>query len=551
MARPMAAAMQMTGAQALIKSVLDYGVDTIFGLPGGQLDHLFDAIYRESERVRIIHPRHEQACAYMATGYARSTGRVGTYTVVPGPGLLNTTAALATAYATNAPVLCLAGQIPAPSIGKGVGELHEIPDQLALIRGLTKWAQRIERPADAPRLVREAFRHLATGRPRPVELEMPMDVMGQSTEVELLEPLAHEPGQPDPADIEAAARLLGNARRPLIVLGTGALGAPREVLALAELLQAPVVAKGSARGIVDDRHYLSQSFPAGHRLWAEADLVLAVGTRLHLPLTMWGTDDGLKIIRIDVDPVEIRRLCQPDASIVADSREALKALLLAVEGCNVQRASRKEELTALKTQITAELQERIRPQWSFLSVIREELPEDGFFVDEVTQVGFASWYAFPSYRPRRFISVGYQGTLGYGFATALGVKVAHPDAKVVSINGDGGFMFNVQELATAVQHDIGLVTIVFNSNSFANVQRQQQEWFDGRIIASDLHNPDFVKLAESFGMNAYRARSPVELRVCLQQAFAHEGPCLIEVPVGEMPSPWPYILMRRVRGAAD
>lgn len=538
----------MTGAQALIKSVLDHRVDTVFGLPGGQLDYLFDAMYQEGDRVRVVHTRHEQACAYMAMGYARSTGRVGVYTVVPGPGLLNTTAALATAFATNAPVLCIAGQIPAPAIGKGIGELHEIPDQLALIRGLTKWAQRIEVPEHAPGLVREAFKQLTTGRPRPVELEMPMDVMGQRARVELLEPLSYDPVGPDPALIEKAAKILGGARHPLIIVGSGAIDAAGEVLALAELLQAPVVSKGNGRGIVDDRHYLSQCWPAGHRLWAQADVVLAVGTRLHLPLTMWGKDRALKTIRIDVDPVEIERIDDPAVGIVSDSKRGLMALIPAMEGHNRRRASRKRELCALKDEIAEELKESIGPQWSFLTVIREELPEDGIFVDEVTQVGFASWYAFPVYRPRQFISVGYQGTLGYGFATALGVQVAHPEKKVVSINGDGGFMFNMQELATAVQHNIGLVTIVFNSNSFANVQRQQEEWFDGRIIASDLRNPDFVKLAESFGMPGYRAKTPDELRVSLRQAFAHRGPSLIEVPVGEMPTPWPYILMPRVRG---
>lgn len=542
--------MRITGAQALIKSVLTYGVDTIFGLPGGQLDNLFDALYQEGERIRVIHSRHEQGCAYMAMGYARSTGKIGTYTVVPGAGLLNTTAALATAYSTNAQVLCLAGQIPSKAIGRGLGELHEIPDQLALIRGLTKWAHRIDHPGQAPELVQEAFKQLTTGRPRPVELEMAMDVMGQLAAVELLNPVSYEPARPDPDLIEEGAKMLGQAKSPLIVIGGGALDTGTELLELAQMLQAPVVSMGNGRGVVSDRHYLSLCGPAGHRLWPTADVVLAVGTRCVMPLTMWGTDDDLKIIRVDVDPLEIERIATPTLGIVSDARTAVEGLVYAVGKHNRSRPSREDELSALKTGLTREFAERLAPQFEYLRVIREELPDDGFFVDEVTQVGFASWYAFPAYRARHTLSVGYQGTLGYGFATALGVQAGNPGRKVVSINGDGGFLFNIQEMATAVQHRLGLVTIVFNDNTFGNVRRQQKEWFDGRTIASDLHNPDFVKLAESFGMPGYRAHTADELRLTLQRGLAEDGPCLIEVPVGEMPSPWQYILMPQVRPAA-
>jgi len=541
--------MRITGAQALVKSVLSYGVDTIFGLPGGQLDNLFDALYKEGDSVRVIHSRHEQGCAYMAMGYARSTGRVGVYTVVPGAGLLNTTAALSTAYATNAQVLCLAGQIPSKAIGKGFGELHEIPDQLALIRGLTKWAQRIDHPGAAPELVREAFKQLNTGRPRPVELEMSMDIMGQTAAVTLLEPVNHEPQSPDPDVIEEAAKMLGHAKAPLIVIGGGALDARSELLELAEMLQAPVVSMGNGRGVVSDRHYLSLSGPAGHRLWESADVVLAIGTRLVMPLTMWGTDEHLKIIRVDVDPVEIERIASPTLSVVSDARMAVVGLVGAVGKHNSSRPSREDELTSLKNGFAKEFAENVAPQCAFLQAIREELPDDGFFVDEVTQVGFASWYAFPSYLPRHTLSVGYQGTLGYGFATALGVQAGNLDSKVVSINGDGGFMFNVQEMATAVQQRLGLVTVVFNDSTFGNVRRQQKEWYGGRFISSDLHNPDFVKLAESFGMLGLRAHTPDELRQAIRRGFAEDGPSLIEVPVGEMPSPWPYILMPQVRPA--
>ena len=538
----------LTGAEAIVKSLQQNGVDTIFGLPGGQLDHLFDAIYKTEGKIKLIHSRHEQGAAYMAFGYARSTGQLGTYTVVPGPGLLNTTAALCTAYACNTPVLCLTGQIPSGGIGTGRGYLHEIPDQLGLIQKLTKWAARIEHPTQAPDRVREALKQLQTGRPRPVELEMAMDMMGEQSEVSLLPPESHTALAPDSGQIELAAKQLCLAKRPMFVVGGGAQHASSEVLQLAEMLQAPVTFFRSGKGVIDERHYLSQSFPAGHRLWTEADVVLAIGTRLKYQQMYWGLDKNLKILRIDIDPTEMNRISTPEIGIVADARIALEALLTAVESHNIPRPSRREELNYLKTEFQEAFEDKIAPQMGYLRVIRDELPEDGFFVDEVTQVGFASWYAFPTYHPRHFISAGYQGTLGYGYATALGVQAAHPDKKVISIAGDGGFMFNVQELATAVQFRLGVVVIIFNDSKFGNVQRQQKEWFGGRIIASNLLNPDFVQLAESFGLAGYRVRSPDELRPVLQRALADSEPALIEVVLTEdMPSPWPFILTPRAR----
>lgn len=539
---------RISGADALVESLLAHGVDTMFGLPGGQLDQLFDSIYRSEGQLKLVRSRHEQGCAYMAYGYAKSTGKVGVYTVVPGPGLLNSTGALCTAYAANAQVLCLSGQLPSKDIGSGLGHLHEIPDQLALIRGLTKWAERIEHPALTPLLVNEAFRQLKTGRPRPVELEMPMDVMEMESEVatpvSLLAPV-HPPI--DEEQVKRAIELLAGAKNPLIIVGGGAIDAGPILLKLAEKLQAPVVSKRHGRGIVSDRHYLSHTIPVGHRLWRDADVVLAVGSRVKMPLTMWGHDENLKIVRIDIDPVQITKPIKSDVAMVNDAAEALQALFDALDGRIDDRPSREQELTALKQEFRGKFEACIGPQFAYLQAIREALPDDGFFVDEVTQVGFSSWYAFPVYEPRHFISAGHQGTLGYGFATALGVQVGNPDKAVVSINGDGGFMFNLPEIATAVQYNIPLVTIVFNDNTYGNVKRQQKEWFDGRYIASDLHNPDYLKLAEAVGMKGYRAESPDALKTILFQAFEARRPCLIEVPVGVMPTPWQFILMEQVR----
>ncbi|MCP5149574.1 MAG: hypothetical protein H6983_22575 [Ectothiorhodospiraceae bacterium] len=529
----------MTGGQAIVRSMRAHGVDTVFGLPGVQLDHLFNALHDEGNAIRVLQPRHEQGAGYMALGYAQSTGRPGVYAVVPGPGLLNTTAALATAYACHAPVLALTGQIAAAAIDQGYGLLHEIPDQLGLIRRLTKWAARIDHPSAAPRLVGEAFAAMLGGVRGPVEVEMAMDTLGVEAPVTLLDPQAPPPPpEPDPEAIVRAAKLLAAAERPLIVCGGGAVDAADELLRVAEMLQAPVVAHRLGRGVVSDRHYLSHTQPVGHRLWADADAVLAVGTRLQQHRMTWGTDANLQIVRIDLEPTQMYRLGRPAVGIVADAAPALAALADALETVNRKRPSRKDELEGLKAAVMADLASRLGPQCAFIDALRAALPEDGFFVDELTQVGYVARSVFPVYRPRSYVSTGYQGTLGAGFATALGVKVANPDRAVLSISGDGGFMFNVQELASAVQHGIDVVAVVFDDGAYGNVRRMQEDLYGGRVIASDLRNPDFVKLAESFGAHGTRVETPAALRTAVERALARPGTTLIHVPVGKLPDPW-------------
>ncbi|ARR55042.1 MULTISPECIES: thiamine pyrophosphate-dependent enzyme [Sphingomonadales] len=535
--------MTMTGAQALLGQILANGTDTIFGLPGGQLDHFFDAMHKAGDKLRLFGTRHEQGAAYMAFGYARSTGKPGVYTVVPGPGVLNTTAALCSAYATNAPVLCLTGQIPSAGIGKGIGYLHELPDQLATMRTLTKWADRAMTPDAAPALVNEAYRQMGSGRPRPVSLEMPMDVMGASADVALLPKAEIDRGPAlDDDAILRAAKLLSTARNPLIIAGGGAIAAGEALQELAAMLQAPVVSFRSGRGVISDRSPLSQMFPAGYELWKQADVVIGLGSRMEQQYLYWKVPDHMKVIRIDIDQEEIDRIAPPAVAIHADAADAVPALVAKLSGLLDRRASREDELRDLAARVRGDIEDRVQPQASYLAAIRAALPEDGYFVDEITQVGYTSWYAFPVYEPRHLITCGYQGTLGYGYATALGVKAAHPDKAVVNIAGDGGFLFTANEMATAAQHGIALVTVLFNNNKFQNVQRQQREWFGGRLIASDLKNPDFVKFAESFGIRAERVYDPESLRRAVSAALERNEPALIEVPCGDMASPWPFII---------
>ena len=533
----------LTGGEAIVSGLVAHGVDTVFGLPGAQVYGLFDAFHQA--KLNVIGARHEQACGYMAFGYARSSGKPGVFSVVPGPGVLNASAALLTAYGCNEPVLCVTGQVPTQFLGKGRGHLHEMPDQLATLRTYVKWADRIETPGNAPTTVSRAFQEMTSGRRGPASVEMPWDIFTQradTCDAKVLEPLPAP--LPDPDLIRQAAAVIRSSKAPMIFVGSGAIEARDEILELAEMIDAPVVAFRSGRGIVSNAHELGLTMAAAYKLWPKTDLMIGIGSRLELPtMSRWPyRPDGLKSIRIDIDPVEMRRFIS-DTAIVADAKTATADLIEAVSKAGYGKtAGRRAAIREATATALAEIQS-IQPQMAYLNVLREVLPANAIVTDELSQFGFASWYGFPIYEPRTFITSGYQGTLGSGFPTALGAKVANPDKPVVAITGDGGFMFGVQELATAVQFNIGVVTLVFNNNAYGNVRRDQRERFNGRVVASDLVNPDFVKLAESFGVAAARVTAPDQFKGAMEKALAHGGPYLISVEVtrDSEVSPWAFI----------
>ena len=542
------AAQPLTGGQAMVESLIANGIDTIFALPGVQLDGAFDALHAARDRIRVLQTRHEQGAAYMADGYARTTGRVGACLVVPGPGLLNAAAALSTAYACNSPVLCVTGQINSDLIEVGRGALHEIPNQLGMVRSVTKHAARGMRPAEIPDLVNEAFTQIHTGRPRPVEIEVPPDVLLDTEDVTLAGPAAlPAPAAGDPALITAAARRLGQASAPLIWVGGGILrsGAGAELREVAEMLQAPVVMSQNGKGALSDEHYLAQNTVGAAALLPAADVVLVVGSRF-----MLDSLSGLKqhaadkpVIHIDIDPEELPRNRTPEIAILADARAALTALAAELPAHNRKRPSREAELMAVKA-AAAERINGILPQAAYGLAIRHALPREGIVVSEMTQLGYWSNFGFPVYEPNTFITCGYQGTLGFGFPTALGAKVGNPEVPVVSVNGDGGFGFCLNELATMRQHDIAAITVVFDDSAYGNVKRIQQEQYGGREIASSLINPNYLKLAESFGIAGRQATSPEALGRELTAAMGANEPALIHVPVGPMPNPWRALGMR-------
>ncbi|MBF8270603.1 MAG: hypothetical protein HW386_2312 [Gammaproteobacteria bacterium] len=453
---------------------------------------------------------------------------------------------------TCTPVLCLTGQIPSAFVGSGRGHLHELRNQSATLASIIKDAVRIDRPAETQQIMNAAFRTMLSGRPGPVAVEMCWDTMAMEWAVDTGQGNDQiEQPDPDPETIDRAAAMLTRAGNVMIMCGAGAQHASAEVLRLAELLQAPVTAFRSGRGVVAEDHALGVSSVVARELWDKVEVLIGVGSRLEMMYMRWADMNrydrrpsaGPRLIRIDIDPEEMQRF-QPDVGIVADSARACALLCDKLQGRIVLAPEKLARIATAKAK-TRKIIEKVQPQLAYLDVIREVLPRDGFFVPELSQVGFTSYFGFPVLQARTYVSEGYQGTLGYGFPTALGVKVACPDRAVVSINGDGGFMFAMPELATAVAHGIGVVALVFNNNSFANVRRDQQRAFGGRLIGSDLVNPDFVKLGESFGVTARRVTTPRELKPALERALAEDKPALIEITVAQDTeiSPWEFIFM--------
>jgi acetolactate synthase-1/2/3 large subunit len=538
---------KLNAAESVIKTLIANGIDTLYCLPGVQNDDFFDALARTGQAIRPINARHEQATAYMALGAALATGKPQAYCVVPGPGFLNTTTALATAQSLCAPVLAVSGQIFEARINKGLGFLHEIPNQLGIMKTLTKWAEHINGPEDAGPKTKEAFRQLLSGVPGPVGIECGWDVWKRAGEVPVDdERVQRQTPAIDEDAVEAAAKLLAQSKRPLISVGGGANAASVEVRQLAEMLEAPVMSFRTGAGVLDSRHRLSVRLSHGYHLWKTADVVIGIGTRLHQQHD-WGTDDQMKVIHLDIDPTRPGRIRKPDVAITADSAEGVRALLKRLPRHLSKRESRAEEIVSVQKTVDQELA-ALAPQKRWIDAIRAGIPEDGILVEELTQVCYCARVMYPVYEPRTYIASGYQGTLGWGYNVALGVKATRPDRPVVSVSGDGGFMFGVQELATAAKYDIPVVALVFTDNAYGNVRRMQQLNYDGRVIASDLKNPDFVKLGESFGIRSRRASDPAGLTAALKDAIGSGAPSLIEVPVGEFPDPWHLFMRKKNRG---
>ena len=339
-----------------------------------------------------------------------------------------------------------------------------------------------------------------------------------------------------------SARILAGARRPLIWAGGGVISSEGSdaLVRLAERLQAPVITTAEGKGAIDDRHPLAlgalrlRNDPVA-REEPHFDVILGVGSRMAFPMWL----DGQRVVQIDIDPDELGRNWENTYGIAGDARTVMEQVdARLAESIDLgSRPSFAAETEALR-QRRRESALRPEPQESYLAAVRSAVPEDGILVSGMTQLGYYARAFWPTYEPRTFITSSYSGNLGYAYPTALGAKVAQPDRPVVALCGDGGFLFNSQELATAVQHGINAVAVVFNDNAYGNVLRDQVNQFNGRAVGAELHNPDFVKLAEAYGVRAARAEGPEALESALREALSADAPSLIEVPVGMMPTPF-------------
>jgi acetolactate synthase-1/2/3 large subunit len=554
-----------TGGRALAARLRAHGVDTIFLIPGVQLDWAVDALREQAPALRLIVPRHEQTTTYMADGYHRASGRPGVAMVVPGPGVLNATAGLATAYAANAKLVFIAAQVHSQGLGRGLGLLHEIADQSGVIAGLTKWMRTV-READAiGPSVDAAFAALHAGRPRPVGLEIPHDLLqarlvtdgavgpaGSAGTVGTAGPASTAPAAadlPDPEALERAARLLDGARLPVIYVGGGIVAgdACEPLRRLAERLGAPVVMSDNGRGAISDRHPLALTTLAGRAVFEHADVALVVGSRFVdslAPSAAW-TGARLRTFHVNLDAGDLGPPRTPEIALRADAGATLAAL---AERVRPRAVLAPAQLDALRAWADAQIA-RVAPQAGMIRALRAALPEDGILVNELTQVGYLARVAFPVYAPRTYIGPSYQGTLGFGLPAALGAAVAQPQRRVLCLTGDGGFGWNMQELATARKYDLRVTLVVFNDGHFGNVRAIQKRVFGAQAeVAVDLRNPDFGLLARAFDIPYVRADDAGTLGAAVSASLAEPGPVLIEVRVGEMPSPWHLLRLQPMAG---
>ncbi len=542
----MTAMTAMSGGEALVESLVREGVEFIFGIPGIHMSGIITAL-RDEPRIRMITTRHEQAAAHMADGYARVSGKPGVILVVPGVGVYNAATGLATAYARSSPVLAIAGQIPRGQIGGGFGTYHEIPEQASVVQPVTKWRQQALTPREIPAAVSEAFRQMRTGRPRPALLEIPPEAGVERDDVVLRDPAPISRIVPSPEQLREAAWVIAQSRLPLIYAGGGVALSDAEsaLVALADATNIPVITSSGGKGAIPDRHPLSYGScfaPRGehdemnelYEVMQAADVVIGIGARFSLGNPAGETST---LININIDEADLTRVQANTLPLHGDAKATIEALLPFLRAADAgNRSSPAEAVVAARRLIAYADIRRQEPQYPILETIQRSIPEDTHIVWDVTQFAYYARTHYQVNHPKTFIDSGYSFNLGFAFPTAMGVKVAHPDRSVLSVSGDGGFLFTATDLATAVKYGINTVALVFRDDAYGNVARDLNELFGG-TYETDLLNPDLVKFAESFGAVGLRANDPMELETLLPRAHELQAPVIIDVPIGHMPLP--------------
>ena len=520
----------MKGGDILIECLKAQGVRCVFGMPGTQNIQIYDSLLRCGSGV-IDHylVRHECAAAQMADGYARSTGEVGVVLTVPGPGASNASTGILEAFTDCVPVLLITGQSDSEFYTKDPNKMFHGLDQMSFFGSITKYCAIAQTVEDIPTVVENAFRAMRTGRPGPTMLEFPMDVVTGASDV-TIPSRVHRPMRvpPNAADVRSTAEALKRSEMPILFVGSAVIHADacEALRRLAEKLKAPVVVTRCAKGALREDHPLALQNSSGflaRQAMKLADCTFAIGPRFtSIDTWNWSLELPRPLVQIDEDPAEIGREYPCETGVVGDLKLTLQAL---IEEVDEGKGTWKPSLDHLRERFA------LQPPLPLLPEIREVLPADGILSVDVHTIGYATFAEFPVEQPRTFLYPCTGVALGYAYPAALGTKIAHPDKPVVCLSGDGGFMMGASEMATAMMYGINVVTVVVNDGGLSSIKGSQQKHCDGRIVDTDLVNPDFVQFARSFGAYAVRVEDLLDFKSVLRGALAANRPALIEVPM--------------------
>lgn len=524
---------ERTCGEALIHLLEGYGVTTVFGIPGEHTLELYRGI--EGSKVRHVTPRNEQGAGFMADGYGRSTGQPGVCTIITGPGVTNAATAIGQAYADSIPMLVISSANDSPSLGKGWGRLHETTDLCSITAPITAFSAMVHNPSEVPELIAQAFTVFGSRRPRPVHIAIPIDVMEMRVEDDWNVRAIPDRAVPGDAAIAAAADLLGNARQPVMMVGGGAQDAGAGVTALAELLNMPVISSNAGKGIVSDKNPLSLTggiiSPAIQAYLAKADVILAIGTELaEADSFIYDLPVNGKVIRVDIDPARFNDCFPATVAVQGDAGAAVDLLLeeLNRRGISESVRSTVDDLKKVRALQTDSFTSVENQHIKVLNVLRDILPDDAIMLGDIAQLVYTGTQAMPVYQPRTWFYPAGFGTLGCALPGAIGAKIALPKRDVVVLVGDGGFMFTVQELATAVEEEMTIPIVLWNNNSYAMI-RDGMRKRGYPEIGVNPRNPDFVKLADAFGCPGIRVDSKAGFEKALRDAMDHAGPTVIMV----------------------
>ncbi|MEQ8205981.1 MAG: 5-guanidino-2-oxopentanoate decarboxylase [Woeseia sp.] len=524
----------LTCGELLVQLLEEAGVDTVFGIPGVHTVELYRGL--PATKIRHITPRHEQGAGFMADGYARVTGQPGVCFIITGPGMTNIATAMGQAYADSIPMLVISSVNNSSELGLGNGHLHELPNQRNLTSGVTAFSHTLMTPDELPAVLTRAFAVFAGARPRPVHIEIPLNVITAAAD-HVLPKLGALPSRPapSPSAIAAACSLLHKARKPVLLLGGGVAHASSAAVALAEALDAPTAMTINAKGVLPNGHPLSlgsnQSLPAVRELVANADVVIAIGTELGETDYNVTFDSGFRIncplIRIDIDAEQLNRNFPADVAIVSDSAMAMQALLANLPG-RVSVGEGAKRAAAVRKSLDAQWPVKWAGQKRMFELLQRLLP-DAVYVGDSTQTVYSGNHLFEASQPRSWFnaSTGY-GTLGYGLPAAIGAKLAHPERPVIALVGDGGLQFTMTELAAAVEAEAPVIVLLWNNHGYGEIKRYMLER-DLPTIGVDIYTPDFITIARGFGCNAETATSFEHLSELVVAASTASRPTIIEL----------------------